>query len=201
MDENVLVVPAEEIAGSLRTSFNADDARTVIALANRRRIFQPRSRVETDESVKQIIPYVCVRHRDSYVLLRRTKKQSEARLHDKFSLGIGGHINEQEVAGGQEDLVQAGLERELREEISLEEGWKLALLGTIYDPETPVGRVHFGIVYEIEAASANFDLNEPELMGGEWTPASRLPEFRERMETWSRILFDHHIAKGETAAR
>jgi predicted NUDIX family phosphoesterase len=195
MDEKVLVVPAAAITDFLQTSFDPAAARAVISTANRIPKFLPRSQVEQDESFKQIIPYICIRHADSFVLLQRTKKQSEARLHNKYSLGIGGHINEQEVAGGAEDLVHAGLLRELREEISLAEGWALNLLGTIYDASTPVGRVHFGIVYELQAVERVFTLNEPDLMSAIWTPASDLLAYRDRMETWSQILFDNYIAR------
>ena len=96
MDEKVLVVPAGSIDGHLASSFDPAAAQAIIDLADRTRLFRPRSEVEQDESVKQIIPYVCIRCGDSYVLLQRTNKQSEARLHNKFSLGIGGHINDQE---------------------------------------------------------------------------------------------------------
>ena len=195
MDENVLVVPADEIKASLQTRFEPGAAQVAIAEANRLRKFLPRSQVETDESHKQIIPYVCIRHEDSYMLLQRTKKQSEARLHNKFSLGIGGHINEQEVAAGAQDLVHAGLLRELNEEITVLAGWKLNLLGTIYDSTTPVGRVHFGIVYELEVSSLEFTLNEPDLMSGTWTLRSELPGYKQRMETWSQLLMDGHIAR------
>src|SRR5947209_1745649 len=161
MDENVLVVPANLLEARLETRFEPAAAQAVIAKANELRKFLPRSQVEQDESHKQIIPYICIRHADSFVLLQRTKKQSEARLHNKFSLGIGGHINEQELAAGATDLVQAGLLRELREEITVADGWKLNLIGTIYDSSTPVGRVHFGIVYELVTPERTFTLNEP----------------------------------------
>jgi predicted NUDIX family phosphoesterase len=193
MDEKVLVVPASSIQRHLASSFDPAAAQAIIEVANRTRLFRPRSEVEQDESVKQIIPYVCIRCGDSYVLLQRTKKQSEARLHNKFSLGIGGHINDQEQSAA--DLVDAGLQRELSEEISLTAGYSLIPLGIIYDATTPVGRVHLGVVYELEACDASFTLNEPELMSAQWVKADELREYRDRMETWSQILFDDHIAK------
>jgi predicted NUDIX family phosphoesterase len=193
MEENVLVVPASTIESLLHTRFEPAAAEAVIRAANRVRKFLPRSQVETDESHKQIIPYVCIRHDDSFVLLQRTKKQSEARLHNKYSLGIGGHINEQEVAARAADLVQAGLMRELREEITVADGWKLNLLGTIYDATTPVGRVHFGIVYELAVTAREFTLNEPELMSGQWVAQKELATFKERMETWSQLLMQGYI--------
>lgn len=192
MDENVLVVPAESISQHLASSFNPASAQAVIQVANQTRLFRPRSQVEQDETVKQIIPYVCIRCGESYVLLQRTNKQSEARLHNKFSLGIGGHINDAEQAAP--DLVDAGLQRELSEEITLTAGYSLTPLGIIYDSTTPVGRVHLGVVYELEACDQSFTLNEPDLMSARWVSAEELRAFRDRMETWSQILFDHHIA-------
>ncbi len=195
MDENVLVVPSDEIKGHLQTRFDRSSAQEVIEKANEVRKFLPRSQVEQDETHKQIIPYICIRHEEAFVLLQRTKKQSEARLHNKFSLGIGGHINDQEVAGGARDLVRAGLLRELREEITVAEGWELNLLGTIYDSTTPVGRVHFGIVYELVTTEKSFTLNEPELMSGQWVSRQELVTFKERMETWSQLLMEGYIEK------
>jgi predicted NUDIX family phosphoesterase len=195
MDENVLVVPAQMIEAQLHTRFERAPAEAVIARANELRKFLPRSQVEQDETHKQIIPYICIRHADAFVLLQRTKKQSEARLHNKFSLGIGGHINEQEVAGGAKDLVQAGLLRELREEITVAQGWQLNLLGTIYDSSTPVGRVHFGIIYELVTPELTFTLNEPDLMSGQWVSRAELGAYKERMETWSQLLMEGYIER------
>ncbi|HEX7859439.1 MAG TPA: NUDIX domain-containing protein [Verrucomicrobiae bacterium] len=198
MEEKVLVVPASSIQQHLASKFDPASAQAIIDVANRTRLFRPRSEVEQDESVKQIIPYVCIRCGESYVLLQRTSKQSEARLHNKFSLGIGGHINDAEQSAP--DLVDAGLQRELSEEISLSEGYKLTPLGIIYDSTTPVGRVHLGFVYELEACDQNFRLNEPDLMTAKWVSAEELREYRDRMETWSQILFDNHIARANATA-
>ena len=192
MEENVLVVPAGSVEEHLASSFDPASAQAIIEVANQTRLFRPRSEVEQDESVKQIIPYVCIRCGDSYVLLQRTSKQSEARLHNKFSLGIGGHINDAEQSAP--DLVDAGLQRELSEEISLTSGYTLRPLGIIYDASTPVGRVHLGVVYELEACDQTFTLNEPDLMSARWVSVEELRTFRDRMETWSQILFDNHIA-------
>lgn len=195
MQENVLVVPAAAAQPHLASSFRPESAQAIIALANATRMFLPRSQVETDESYKQIIPYISIRSGNSWVLLQRTNKQSEARLHNKYSLGIGGHINDLEVAAGAADLVYAGMLRELSEEIQLSPGWKLAVIGAIYDPSTEVGRVHLGIAYELQTADRHFALGEPDLMSATWVDKPALAAHRDRMETWSQILYDHHIAE------
>jgi predicted NUDIX family phosphoesterase len=83
----------------------------------------------------------------------------------------------------------------LNEEIQLAPGWELAVIGAIYDPATEVGRVHLGIAYELRPVDRSFSLGEPDLMSAAWVKKADLAGYRERMEGWSQILFDHHIAK------
>ncbi|PIZ35880.1 MAG: hypothetical protein COY38_01505, partial [Candidatus Aenigmarchaeota archaeon CG_4_10_14_0_8_um_filter_37_24] len=48
---------------------------------------------EQDESMKQIIPYIAFKHNDKYFVYKRLPQSEEERLREKYSLGIGGHIN------------------------------------------------------------------------------------------------------------
>ena len=164
LQENVLVLSEGDLAGLLETTFAPERAEAIQSLANERGTFLVRSNAEENERFKQIIPYVMVCHADQHLLLKRSAKQTEARLHHKLSLGIGGHINDLEVQSGNRDLVQAGMLRELAEEIRLEGVWISRPIGVIYDPSTAVGRVHLGIVFRVDCVSPQFVLNEPELM-------------------------------------
>jgi predicted NUDIX family phosphoesterase len=186
MEENVLVVPEADLKGLLETQFVPERAETIRALANQGRKFLSRAIAETDETHKQIIPYIAICHGDNHLVLKRSSKQSEARLHNKLSLGIGGHINDGEVSAT--DLVQAGMLRELREEIDLPGKYTANLMGVIYDPSTAVGRVHLGIVFRIDCQSPEFALGEPDLMTGEWVARKDLQALLPSMETWSQIL-------------
>lgn len=188
MEENVLVVPAAELKGFLETQFSRERAEAIRAIANRGRKFLSRAIAETDETHKQIIPYIAICHGENHLVLKRSSKQSEARLHNKLSLGIGGHINDEEVNAGATDLVQAGMLRELREEITLAGHYVATLTGVIYDPSTAVGRVHLGIVFRIDCDSPEFTLGEPDLMTGEWVERKNLQALMPSMETWSQIL-------------
>ena len=124
--------------------------------------FRSRALVEEDSSWKQIIPYVIVRHADRYLLVRRTNRQTESRLHGKYSVGIGGHINDAEKFGADQNVLEAGLERELEEEIHLlGRRRSLSLAGIISDDSTPVGQVHLGLVFLLETESSDFTVNEP----------------------------------------
>ncbi|HUR47029.1 MAG TPA: hypothetical protein VMZ27_14215 [Candidatus Saccharimonadales bacterium] len=188
MEENVLVVPEADLKGLLETSFTSERAEKIRTLANQRKIFLSRAIAETDETHKQIIPYIAICHGTRHLLLKRSSKQSEARLHNKLSLGIGGHINDGELKPGVNDLVHAGMLRELTEEIDLKGKYAINTVGVIYDPSTAVGRVHLGIVFRVDCESPEFTLGEPELMSGDWTEREKLKEFLPSMETWSQLL-------------
>ena len=56
-------------------------------------VFRPRNILEEDPSYKQIIPYAVICHGNEVYMFRRLNKQTEARLHNKCSLGVGGHMN------------------------------------------------------------------------------------------------------------
>jgi predicted NUDIX family phosphoesterase len=114
---------------------------TILARAE----FIERSQAERDFTRKQIIPYVVLRHQDKFLLIRRTKQQAEKRLHDKCSLGIGGHINATDQT--ETDLLEAGMRRELNEEIQVKQEKSCQLIGIINDDTTEVDQVHLGLVY------------------------------------------------------
>ena len=49
---------------------------------------------------KQIIPYMIFEYADNYFLMERKSTASEQRLKSKLSLGIGGHIRQEDLDGG-----------------------------------------------------------------------------------------------------
>lgn len=195
MNENVLVVPAATIRPALEGSFTQAGLERCLELIRRHQSFLSRPLAEEDPAFKQIIPYVLIRHGERFFLTRRTNRQSEARLHGKYSLGIGGHINDTDEIGRAADIVLAGLERELAEEVDLKAGRRsLELAGVISDDSTPVGRVHLGLVYQLELEAAACEIRESELMTCEWADRAGLEEKVPLMETWSQIVFANLIA-------
>ncbi|MBF0234249.1 MAG: hypothetical protein HQK65_14610, partial [Desulfamplus sp.] len=52
-----------------------------------------RSVAETDTQFKQIIPYILIQADNGNLTAIYKRKGSESRLHDLWSMGIGGHIN------------------------------------------------------------------------------------------------------------
>jgi predicted NUDIX family phosphoesterase len=196
-EENVLVVPTSGIAPFLTGTFTSSKLDACLEYILGNQSFRMRKLVEDDPSYKQIIPYVLVHHRDRYLLTRRTNRQTESRLHGKYSIGVGGHINDAEKFAPDQNIIEAGLERELDEEIHLlGRRQSLSLVGIISDDSTPVGQVHLGLVFVLETDSPEFTVNEADLMTAEWATVESLQERFAMMESWSQIVFREIVARG-----
>jgi predicted NUDIX family phosphoesterase len=152
--------------------------------------------LEDDPSFKQIIPYGIISYKDSFYLFRRTSGQTEKRLHNKFSLGVGGHMNPNDSAASKEQYLADELKRELYEEVKLSDGClieDIEFIGFINDDAIPVGRVHIGLLYNIHVSNKEVCINETDKMTAGWIEKSNLAEFYEGMETWTKIVFDFYI--------
>ena len=112
--------------------------------------YRPRSDVEDEPDLQQIIPYCVVHHPhdDTYLITRRLRRSSEKRLHHLYSLGIGGHVNPGDGEAG--DPVVGGLRREWAEEIRCSSPATARLVAAINDDSSPVSRVHLGLVFLVE---------------------------------------------------
>ena len=165
--------------------------------------FRERSEAETNTDFKQVIPYIMVTHnlhgRKYYLLSLRTKAQQETRLHDKYSLGQGGHINEFDFQKSSQahdpNPILNGLKRELREELTLAPEYGCAAIGLINDNSNAVGKVHLGIAYELRVASKFLEIPEAEQdhRTACYLDAEQLEQYYSSMESWSQILMDHVI--------
>jgi len=194
--ERVLVVPAALLWDSVAykpkglITERADQLSTVVAHCG---IYLDRPAAENDPSYKQIIPYAVIRHLDSYFLLQRKRTQGEQRLHDKLSIGVGGHINPSED-NQEANVIESGLARELNEEVYIGPGYEKRFIGLINDDTTEVGRVHLGVLFEIESPSNEVAVRETDKMEGKWAFMGTLQESYARLETWSQIAYDAFLS-------
>jgi len=169
-------------------------------------LFLRRSELEEDPSFKQIIPYAIisneepersgVRQSQSFYLFKRTSNQTEKRLHNKFSLGVGGHMNPNDSMESKEQYLIDELKRELYEEVKLLNGCfieAIEFIGFINDDTISVGRVHIGLLYNIHVSNKEVYINETDKMTADWIDKPNLAEFYEGMETWTKITFDFYI--------
>jgi predicted NUDIX family phosphoesterase len=146
--------------------------------------FEPRSSVEDDPGLKQLIPYLVVRDGPAWFLMRRTRGGADARLHDLWSLGVGGHLNPGD------DGVLEGLRREWHEEVEAAFDPAPRFVGLLNDDSTPVGRVHLGLVFEIDAAGRSVAVREKDKLSGEFAETASVRAVADRLETWSRLVFE-----------
>jgi predicted NUDIX family phosphoesterase len=146
--------------------------------------FRPRGKVEDDPSLKQIIPYLLLRDGERIFLMKRTSAGGDARLHERYSIGVGGHVNP-----GDADVL-GGLNREWREEIAADFVPEFAPLGLLNDDSNPVGAVHLGLVYAADAAGRPVAIRETHKLSGEFATLDAVAQVQDRLETWSALLFD-----------
>lgn len=166
------------------TGVRTDGLAGVLEVVARHGVFLPRGEMEEDRTWKQVIPYLVLRDGARWFLMRRTKAGGDARLHDRWSIGIGGHLNP-----GDGD-VEGGLRREWAEEIRADFVPAFRPVGLLNDDTTPVGQVHLGIVFTADAAGRPVAIRETEKLEGSFEEAPVVRDVRDRMETWSRLAFD-----------
>jgi predicted NUDIX family phosphoesterase len=157
--------------------------------------FMQRDKAEYDFQHKQVIPYVIIRHGVNYLLLKRSTGQTEKRLHNKYSLGIGGHINPASSIN-EDNIIIKGLYRELNEEVSVRDPGHLQFIGIINDESNSVSRVHLGLLYVLEVPSQDYEVLEKEKMTAQWVAESDIKQYYNGLETWSQIVYDQYINTG-----
>jgi predicted NUDIX family phosphoesterase len=184
-NELVLVIPRSSImADPGWLGVTAEGLDGFEALVAREGRYVPRSEAEHDRSLKQVIPYLVLRDGDRYFLMRRTRAGGDARLHDLYSIGVGGHLNPED--GG----LSGGLTREWHEEVVADFVPDFRLVGLLNDDTTDVGSVHLGAVYEGDADGRPVVIRETAKLEGRFAEVEDTARVRDGMESWSRLVFD-----------
>lgn len=151
--------------------------------------FIQRGSAENDPSHKQIIPYIMLQSKDLKNTAVYQRNGSEKRLHDLWSLGIGGHINPVDVAAKNdtfEQILLTGMQRELDEELlKAPEKDQPDFLGVISEDITDVGKVHLGAVFRIITENCEDYLPGEELFEFKWEKTEKLSQLN--FELWSEM--------------
>ncbi len=154
--------------------------------------FKKRGDAENDPSFKQIIPYIILQTRDLEATAIYNRQGSEKRLHDLWSVGIGGHINPIDVEGNDtpfDQILLAGMERELAEELqkrNSDEGPEF--LGIINEDITDVGSVHLGAVFRVLTQTPEAFKAGEELSQFKWVPTREVEKLN--LELWSTLALE-----------
>lgn len=190
-DELILVVKRKDLfahqapwSGLKEVNFE-----TYLKTIQEKKEFLPRSIMETDPSYKQIIPYLIFKHNDTYFLMQRQGDATEKRLQNKFSLGIGGHIRQEDMAS---DSIVDWAKREFHEEVSYDGDLEIKPIGVLNDDSNPVGQVHIGFVFLLTGNDNNIAVKS-ELKSGQLLTLEACKPYFTSMESWSQIAFEFLI--------
>jgi len=168
--------------------------------------FTDRAATETNEDQKQVIPYIIVRRKNKVLAYKRSKKSGEGRLHDKWSVGVGGHINPVDYVSpkyGVNLLLSRAIGRELTEELDWGDQEDCTINGlqdyaVLYDDADAVGRVHIGYVWTVDVPE-NSEWPKPKedtIAACQWVTlkeALALPN----LEGWSKIILETMANEGK----
>lgn len=164
-------------------------------------VFMSRSQAEQDYQYKQLVAYTLIKSGELYLTYKRTQKGGENRLWNKYSIGIGGHINI-------DDKVQSTLSmfrkekdmtfftqtvwRELNEEIVINShAHEPRLKCFINDDSDDVGKMHFGMVWLLKVDEPKIQRGEKGLAKLEFCNLQALKENRTGFENWSQLMIDY----------
>jgi|SRR6266446_177261 len=153
-------------------------------------LYRNRSNAEQDKRYKQLIPYVLAICNDKILRYRRGRGGQETRLHGLYSVGIGGHISEEDYGLFSTTLgYHDGMRRELMEEVALDEV-KEAAVAVINDDSTDVGQVHFGVVHIMHVANENAVGRRSGIVSPEFIPIAEAVKDAAGYESWSRFCLE-----------
>ncbi|QQR49807.1 hypothetical protein IPF37_03120 [bacterium] len=188
-DEKILVVPARKLfsSSSINGFHPLKDFDFYANLIATNKEFLWRSAMEEDVTYKQIIPYLIFTHENRYFLMQRKAGASEQRLKNKHTLGIGGHIREDDITGS--DIIDWA-KREFHEEVNYEGKLDVEILGLINDESNDVGMVHTGFAFLLKGDNPNISVRS-ELKEGHLLTLEECTNFYDAMETWTQLVFNY----------
>jgi predicted NUDIX family phosphoesterase len=150
-----------------------------------------RSEAEQDRRFKQLIPYALIVCGDKILRYRRGKGGQETRLHGLYSVGVGGHIAEEDTGLFTKGVgYHDAMRRELMEEVSIEVTKETAV-AVINDDSTDVGYVHLGIVHIVQVADETLTGRSHGIVGAEFVPMGDAVKNLDAYESWSRFCMEH----------
>ncbi|MCP3871679.1 MAG: phosphoesterase [Desulfobacteraceae bacterium] len=154
--------------------------------------FVNRPDAEKNPAYQQIIPYIILQTRDFENTAIYNRQGSEKRLHDLWSIGIGGHINPIDMETINDSFYQiliSGMNRELDEELDQMPNNALPeFIGVINEDITDVGKVHLGAVFRILTNTPEKFSPGSELYQFGWKKTKNLEQLN--LELWSKLALE-----------
>lgn len=164
-------------------------------------VFMSRLEAEQNYQYKQLVAYTIVKSSDLILTYKRTEKGGENRLWNKYSIGIGGHINIDDKSQSTLSMFRKEKDmtfftqtvwRELNEEIIINShAHEPHLKCFINDDSDDVGKVHFGMVWILEIDEPKVQRGQKGLAKLEFCSMDSLKENKSCFENWSKFLIDY----------
>ena len=149
MGDDILVVPRDVLFGDGDfEGFISADKKNYFDIILKNFEYRLRTKdLENDRIWQQPIPYVWLINPETkkVFLYKRSTTGNEGRLYNKFSGGVGGHIDKKEIVVGKGNPIMQAMMRELEEETIIVEYPTPKIVGYI-NYNSGVEDVHFGIV-------------------------------------------------------
>jgi predicted NUDIX family phosphoesterase len=170
--------------------------------------FVEREYAERTPSLKQVIPYTIVTRDGEVFLLRRNASGGEARLFNKLSIGVGGHINPVDLptdGAARRNPIPAATRREVtEEELKIVGTFGVQSAGILNDDSNPVGAVHVGLV-QVLTVDGSVAVRETDQLEGKFATLAEIESLHSsgaNLETWSSLLIPHlgHLIPGILAS-
>lgn len=160
----------------------------------------PRPFLETYPDYRQLLPYVVVKDGDRYFNYRRAVSGGEARLHGNMSMGIGGHVDAEDIelnGDGAVDVIETikcSMSREIHEEIGadLDVGGFLSVIGVIRAFDNDVDLHHFAVVCLFDITGSDSLLMFEETLGEpDFSTLEEIMVNPVEKETWTRLVLEN----------
>jgi predicted NUDIX family phosphoesterase len=195
LKEEILVIPTSNLF-SKTNSWQGINQKIFPDISNfiqQHGSFMPRAHAETNFEYKQIIPYLLFTFDQKLFVMQRKKTASEQRLASKFSLGIGGHIRQEDIENND---VFEWAKREFQEEVNYQGTLKATAIGILNDDSSDVGKVHLGIIWIISGDSDQITIKD-EHKSGLLMTIDECKQIYDGMENWSKICLDFLLENTE----
>lgn len=193
-DEQILVVRSDVLfEKGLWQGLKTENLDYYLELIKNNCEFKRRGDMENEPSFQQIIPYIIFTHEGKYFLYNYLNEAGEQRLKNDYIIGVGGHINKEDVNGGA-DVLETGRDREWNEEVEYNGKLDKKLVGILNDDRRPVEAVHLALVYLFEGDIPDISVKEKDKMAGELVSLAELKKI-ENTEGWAPIIYQEYLSK------
>ncbi|MEK6928780.1 MAG: hypothetical protein AABW65_02395 [Nanoarchaeota archaeon] len=155
--------------------------------------------LENNNNLQQIIPYVwIINQKTKKVFLYKrilsnnsqNKEYVEKRYLNKYSGGIGGHI-EKDTEEKSDNPIQTTMLKEMKEEVFMKNYPVAEIIGYIKDDSDSIGKVHFGVIAIAKTLENVFSNDKEGLSSGKFYSVEEVEELfantNNEIENWTKI--------------